>query len=309
MLGSTVKRRKSFYKYSQTATTNRYPLNLEKCVKIDLTAEVKFGTTRSGICAQRLVQNAGPLSVRVNFIRQFVARLTLNSQDRVALISPTYDVSPCSTWRNKVNATWRFLDENYIISKSEVGATNLHVSYLPNLDDGGRMRTAWCALYFEAAIGSLAPGPAGRESFVKLNSQSCYLSTIPSDKILQTIKTRVENGGSIGRIMNDKDGASESKMYRWNFRLNGSLEFRLPHGCVSAVEVLGWAEFVLIFVRAAYTIKKPEDLDVYSARRMDELMLFLRDRGGLVSDVTDSTRLKQFFRDKGYDYTRPPHLQ
>lgn len=84
------------------------------------------------------------------------------------LVSPKFDVRPHSAWRENVQATWDYLQQNYSIESNDLCGTHIHVSLIPVFELSDLQRIACAVIHFETAFEALMPperrvtcGPAG----------------------------------------------------------------------------------------------------------------------------------------------------
>ena len=184
----------------------------------------------------------------------------------IEMKSPKIEVSNDLDWASQVKETWAFLKRHYVLSKTTMCGTHVHISMQRGVQRGSAIRIgmglqnmkkiAQCVIHFEPALEALVAPERRGNLFAASN-------WIDNMRFAARTITRLVAIEAIGRCARESDLINlmcpppQERCYAWNFRALkkfGTIEFRKGTASLNADEALAWAEFTLLFVQAAMQV-------------------------------------------------------
>ena len=224
------------------------------------------------------------------------------------MTSPILRPYPGSTWRQQVQATWRFLGEHYRVNTNECCSTHVHISVHRGFSLRNIKNIAQCALHFEPALEVFVPAERRYNYYSKgnwinnTNLAGRNLSRIDSVAKIEACETRSQ----VRRLMHP----NADRYFGWNFdslkKLN-TIEFRKGAGSRTAGEALAWAELAMRFVLSAMRSNVTPEFLRKIPPNIHGLHWFLR-QVKAVEGVSDPRYLAPLFADKLPQASIPPPL-
>jgi Putative amidoligase enzyme len=214
------------------------------------------------------------------------------------MVSPIFVAYAGSPWRDHVQATWKYLHQNYTVTSDRECATHVHISVQGGYSFEEIKRVARSVIHFEPAIDALVPPErrGGECEWAKsswLDSEHLALENRSRDRSMDFFDT-VTDFYSFLSVMNPEG----ERGYSWNFRSIQkyyTIEFREPPASTTVDQVLSWAEFAMSFIQASIEHGLPEKLRIVPST-IGGLSWFLEQ--GYVDGMNDHDRLKTLWADK-----------
>lgn len=177
------------------------------------------------------------------------------------MISPILLAHPGSKWREDVEATWHYLQDQYHITTNKRCSTHFHVSLDPFFTILEIKRIAQACIHFEPAFEAIVPPVRRFNPYAKsnwLDSPTLVRENKTRSQLIAAIEGEVQ-ADTMARLMQSGD----DREYAWNFWSlfrKRTIEFRKPPACTTPEEVLAWAELVLSFIQACIKYKDTAQL-------------------------------------------------
>ncbi|KAF7511683.1 hypothetical protein GJ744_003846 [Endocarpon pusillum] len=169
----------------------------------------------------------------------------------IEMISPILVAYPGSKWREDVEATWKYLQDQYHITTNRRCSTHIHLSLDPFYTTPEIKRIAQACIYFEPAFEAIVPPVRRFNAYAKsnwLDSPTVAREDRSRSELIAAIEGAVQVD-VIARLMQYRG----DREYAWNFWAlfrRRTIEFRKPPACTRPEEVLAWAELALSFIQA-----------------------------------------------------------
>jgi Putative amidoligase enzyme len=168
------------------------------------------------------------------------------------LASPLFRAYRGSPWREEVERTWAFLQNEYEITTSTECGTHIHISIRRGFSLADMKKIAQCIMFFEPAIEALLPDERRGNSYMKsnwLDNRKFGLQNKSPRQAIREIGLAQTRQEIVGLMSPDLDSH-----FAWNFqtlqRLR-TIEFRKGTPSKNAREALMWAEFAMSFILSA----------------------------------------------------------
>ena len=223
------------------------------------------------------------------------------------MVTPILDASSGSKWRNHVEVTWRYLQQNYKITATPKCGTHIHISLAPTYQVEEIRRIAISVLYFEPAFEALVPNDRRRNRYVKSHwLDSPWLARNNLSRAQSIAK--IEHAPLAINIMTLMQGYGD-KDYGWNLwsvKIKGTIEFRKPAASLTADEALSWAELAMNFIQASIEYGTYRNVKRIPAT-IGGLRWFLEQVR--VPGVNEPSRLKPIWGDKNPQATVQPRYR
>ena len=168
------------------------------------------------------------------------------------MVSPILWAFPGSRWREDVEATWKYLKNQYHVTANDRCSTHIHISLDPFYTAPEIKRIAQACIHFEPAFEALVPKTRRQNSYVKsnwLDSPSLARENKSRSQLIAEIEGQV-NAENVTRLMQ----RGKDRDFSWNFWAlfrKRTIELRKPPGSTTPEEVLGWAELAMSFIQAS----------------------------------------------------------
>lgn len=183
------------------------------------------------------------------------------------MVSPIFRAFPGATWRQDVEATWRYLCGNYDIVGTHKAGTHVHVGLEPDYTLTDLKRVAQAVIHFEPAFEYLVPRCRRINPYAKSN-------WLDSPGLARKGKSRPESIAALGAVNHPQEllsllhpmelnGYCKDRSFSWNFFSyyeKRTIEFRKPPMSMTSKEALSWAEVALSFVQASTRCKNDQVL-------------------------------------------------
>jgi hypothetical protein len=195
------------------------------------------------------------------------------------------NVSDNPNWTNIVKETWAFIKMNYSVNVNEMCSTHVHISMQCGAQPGTQLiigmglrnikKVAQCAIHWETALEALVSMERRRNIFATSN----WIDNLSfaEERITRRVAIEmIEKCGTEEEVIRLMCPGPQERFYAWNFwslRKHGTIEFRKGSASVNADEALAWAEFTLLFVKAAVEVS-PHSLKTVPSN-VGELKQFL----------------------------------
>lgn len=169
----------------------------------------------------------------------------------IEMVSPILAVFSGSKWREDVEATWKYLQDQCHITTNRRCSTHIHLSLDPFYTIPEIKRIAQACIYFEPAFEAIMPPVRRFNPYAKsnwLDSPTLARGDTSRSELIAAIEGEVQ-ADVIARLMQHR----EDREYAWNFWSlfrRRTIEFRKPPACTKPEEVLAWAELALSFIQA-----------------------------------------------------------
>jgi Putative amidoligase enzyme len=159
-----------------------------------------------------------------------------------------------------VKATWGYIQKYYLVGKTTLCSTHVHISAIFIGDDGERgmdlesmKRIAQCVIHWEPALEALTPEERRGNMYARSNwiDNPRFKAPIQTRSIVITQIGECRSRDEIIDLMSPK---LLDRFWAWNFRaMNkyGTIEFRKGSASLNGEQVLAWSELALCFVQSA----------------------------------------------------------
>ncbi|KAK8030444.1 hypothetical protein PG990_000178 [Apiospora arundinis] len=164
----------------------------------------------------------------------------------IEMVSPILSVYQGSLWRRDVDATWRFLEQNYTVTANEDCSTHVHMSLTDGYTVVQLKRLAQAIIHFEPAIEALLPLRAAATNMPE--SIAVIEGCRDADEVIN--------------LMNPK----QSRYFGWNFlalKKYSTVEFRRGASSLTVEDVFMWVDFAISFLQASMRVRGMEDFKMY----------------------------------------------
>ncbi len=209
-----------------------------------------------------VVEEPGILKVEDNpgkceyfFDHYAIAFVDKHFVDGVETKTPKLRTSRTPNWRECVKATWAFVERHYVVSKTNMCSTHVHVSVARQGGSGmGRpnmKKIAQCIIHWEPALEVLVPEERRGNVYASSNwiDNKNFESLTRSEAI-----EMIENCRSLEEVILLMSPKPQGRFWAWNFqamRKSRTIEFRKGGASLNGEQALAWAELVLLFIEAA----------------------------------------------------------
>ncbi|KAK6855676.1 hypothetical protein PG995_007827 [Apiospora arundinis] len=182
----------------------------------------------------------------------------------IEMVSPILSVYQGSLWRRDVDATWRFLEQNYTVTANEDCSTHVHMSLTDGYTVVQLKRLAQAIIHFEPAIEALLPPARRGNEYARSNwvdNENFAYRKLTRDQSIAVIEG-CRDADEVINLMNPK----QSRYFGWNFlalKKYSTVEFRRGASSLTVEDVFMWVDFAISFLQASMRVRGMEDFKMY----------------------------------------------
>ena len=178
------------------------------------------------------------------------------------LLSPIFHTNSGNTWREHIEAVWKFLTEHYIVTSDKpIYRSQVHVWFDPKCTFEQLQSLAASIIHFEPAFEALAPVTP---EHIPDRSNWLYSHELASRGHGRTgaIEFMVEHAVEEDQLVEMMQNPA-SKAFAWNFldyKRDRLIECRRCPSFLTADEAFSWIELIMSFIRAAMQLQGPVEV-------------------------------------------------
>ncbi|KAI1084045.1 putative amidoligase enzyme-domain-containing protein [Whalleya microplaca] len=224
----------------------------------------------------------------------------------IEMVSPIFRLTRGSGWRTAIQATWKFIQTNYVVMADTTCSTHVHMSIAENYSASQLKRLAQAIIYFEPAFEALLPSDRRGNEYARSNWIDNHhfgykrLSRADSIALLERCYTIDE----VINLMNPEG----SRYFGWNFQAikkYKTVEFRRGAASTSVDDVFLWVEVATSFLRASLKMTSADSLRGF-APNMGGFRSFLAQGINDIPGIGDSRYLQRLFAGRKPDERLEP---